>query len=887
MSLVIQPGLSNQSNFETLCRRQFELESLSITDGKVKFQERVAANREKHQEATSASGITLLKESINPLLQGIQSFLNEANSNKAGRKHVSVSILTELGPEAASVITSKIILDNLSTKVAASSLSIKIGKAILDELRFRKFQKEAPQLFEWRMRTFNTSNYEHMKKSISATAIHAGVDTSEYNLPTSHVLLLGTKLLSLFIEHTQFVSLYRRYSKNHSELNVEATQETMDWVLANNNNLQFMCPEYLPTVIPPKPWTNIKDGGYWFRLAGKFKLLRTDGRHQLQDLDNVHMPVVYDAVNSLQETSWLINERVLKVIDTLKYRDTCTALPSYKPIDLPKRPEGLNPNFTKPELEAWKLEGNNADLLKRWRHDAHQVHEDNHIRRCKVKALTQTVATARLLNDQEDEHGTKIRFYFPYNLDFRGRAYPIPLFLTPQGDDVQKGLLMFGEGKALRNQKAADWLAIHGANTLADTPSGQKLDKLPFEDRIRWIHENTSAICDVAEDPIGNSWWQKADSPFMFLAFCFEWADYQALKGTDGQEGLSFVSSIGVALDGSCNGLQHYSAMLRDPIGGLEVNLVPSSAPCDIYRTVAGKVLQILQEQAACEGELFELVTKERQHATVEIQRRTDKGCAVDWLTWGRVDRKFVKRQVMTLPYGSKTYGFKAQIKEFLRGLDEKDKPAFMTEDADQGFTHCLYMARVVWEALSDTVVASVSCMEYFQKLARLCTNKDNLPIAWVAPSGLVVVQGYRQDTSKRIDTVLAKVRYFPQYYVSSKTLNKDKQVSGIAPNIVHSLDASAMMLTVVAARKGGIDHFACVHDSYGTHAADTEALARITREEFVKMYTENDVLESIETSMLSNLVGQEDFDVSTVPQRLMKGELNLERVKESEYFFA
>src|SRR3546814_14260161 len=47
------------------------------------------------------------------------------------------------------------------------------------------------------------------------------------------------------------------------------------------------------------------------------------------------------------------------------------------------------------------------------------------------------------------------------------------------------------------------------------------------------------------------------------------------------------VSRIPVALDGSCSGLQHFSAMLRDEEGGAAVNLLPAERPQDVYKRVA------------------------------------------------------------------------------------------------------------------------------------------------------------------------------------------------------------------------------------------------------------------------------------------------------------
>ena len=37
------------------------------------------------------------------------------------------------------------------------------------------------------------------------------------------------------------------------------------------------------------------------------------------------------------------------------------------------------------------------------------------------------------------------KFYIPWSFDYRGRAYPIPAFLTPQDTDFGKSLLKFHE----------------------------------------------------------------------------------------------------------------------------------------------------------------------------------------------------------------------------------------------------------------------------------------------------------------------------------------------------------------------------------------------------------------------------------------------------------
>jgi DNA-directed RNA polymerase len=103
---------------------------------------------------------------------------------------------------------------------------------------------------------------------------------------------------------------------------------------------------------------------------------------------------------------------------------------------------------------------------------------------------------------------------------------------------------------------------------------------VPFADRIQWVKDHQEQILDSALQPLdGQRFWTEADSPWSALAACFEWAGY-VMTGTE------FVSHLPIALDGSCNGLQNFSAMLRDPVGGKATNLIPQEKPADIYTQV-------------------------------------------------------------------------------------------------------------------------------------------------------------------------------------------------------------------------------------------------------------------------------------------------------------
>ena len=103
-----------------------------------------------------------------------------------------------------------------------------------------------------------------------------------------------------------------------------------------------------------------------------------------------------------------------------------------------------------------------------------------------------------------------------------------------------------------KGTEAERWLMIHGANKFG-------FDKARLDDRAAWHMDKADLICRMADDPVQYQEWLECDNPVQFLAWCMEYRDLQRDGYVD--------SRLPVSLDGSCSGLQHFSAMLRDEVG--------------------------------------------------------------------------------------------------------------------------------------------------------------------------------------------------------------------------------------------------------------------------------------------------------------------------------
>ncbi len=858
---------------QELAIKEQKLEALCTGKGLDRYLGSLDRNRKQHTEtkAKKSPAKVALDNSIAPVTAAISGLLEKLKTTR-GPRPMAVRFLTELGPDVAAYLTAMAVLDSLTTAPASTKVAQVIAGYFIDEMRYRHFKVHAKALFDWRIKSFNTSSYTHMKRSMDATLLFAQQESKDGkppavppvpawldNIDAHSRIQIGAYALNLFVAATGLVEEVTIWTSKKKQLKlIQATAETKVWIDQIKGQNSKLSPVSLPMVMKPLPWGKGQMGGYIFEealegLAGQYDVMRKQyNKGTVSGLEQVEMPVVYEALNAIQETPYLINKQVLDVMMELYSNDTkgIAGLPLANELQAPPKPLNIDDDEV---------------TRKAWRKQASLIHEENHEMVCQRLSFLNTTDVARLMLSQVDDvTGQPLPFFFPHNLDFRGRTYPVPVYLQPQGHDVARGLLLFGTKKRLGSQEAVDWLCIHGANNLGKTADGVALDKEPFEERIQWILNHSDQIYAAASFPADfRSFWagDNVDNPWQFLAFCFEWKRF-----VDSGRSFDYECSLPGSMDGSCNGLQHYSALLKDEALAKSVNLIPSQVPQDIYRVVAAEVNRRL---------------------------KLDSGndLAKAWIQWGKVDRKFVKRQVMTLPYGSGEYGFKNQIKEYIKGLNEKARPAFYKGDTYPQAVS--YMAGLIFDSLATSSRSAVEAMKFFQDCTRLAAKSD-APILWTAPNGLPVQQAYQAMTMHRIDTMLAGgVPCRLQYQAAStgangtKLLNPKKQISGIAPNIIHSLDASALMLTVCKALKEGIDHFLMVHDSFGCHMADAPRLSHIIRETFVEMYSGSTVLDRLVADLMSNINTSALPASKELPAQPAEGSLDITEVLSSEYFFA
>ncbi|BGP42996.1 DNA-directed RNA polymerase [Rhodotorula kratochvilovae] len=617
-------------------------------------------------------------------------------------------------------------------------------------------------------------------------------------------------------------------------------------------------PRFLPMLVKPKPWLSWNSGSYLLHSTQMMRIKDSDEQLQYlqQASDNNTLDNVFTGLDALGSVSWQINRQVFDVVSTVWNSGEAIA-------DIPAKDSLVEP------LKADVPENVEKDPRARdtYRHrvrQALQARRAAHSNRCD---LNYKLEIARAFLDE--------KFYFPHNLDFRGRAYPIPPNLSHIGDDMCRGLLKFGEAKPL-GERGLRWLKIHLANLTG-------YDKASFDEREAFTMQHLDDIFDSADKPLdGQRWWLTADDPWQCLATCIELA--AALRSADPTK---FESSLPVHQDGTCNGLQHYAALGGDLKGAHQVNLDIGDRPADVYSGVANMVNEI-------------------------IERDAERGIEEAVLLKGKITRKVVKQTVMTTVYGVTFIGAKNQIQRQLK--DRGDIPA------ENLYTCSLYLGRQVLDSIGDIFKGATGIQTWLNRCARLiaksippqrieaalqeekpkrarkgapegvkdkparaAAKRSRIPkeqmtsVIWTTPLGLPVVQPYRKPKKRQVQTALQTV-FIVDPSIPAE-VDARAQATAFPPNFIHSLDATHMMMTALACKDKLA--FASVHDSYWTHAADVDEMSTILRDTFVELHSQ-DILGRLRQEFTERYAGHV-VPVSKIPAGLMRNDRPIYSSPEAE----
>ena len=580
---------------------------------------------------------------------------------------------------------------------------------------------------------------------------------------------------------------------------------------------------YPPMLCKPTPWTSQYNGGYctqWFQGHASMctigTLNRADRKWVLEQLELPAADTVRAAMNKAQSVPYKVNTKVLDVLGkAVATRLGILGLPSFQEQTRPEFP------FDEATFDKAALNAQEQAVFDFWRRSMRNWYTSEIKRKGRTYAILGRLAELRKFSAES-------ALYFPTFIDWRGRMY-FRSTLNPQSSDAVKGCLDFATAKPL-GKDGLFWLKVHVANCAG-------YDKHTAVLKAKWTEENWEHIQEFLDDPLN------IDAPEPDTAFTLLQAGYALQEALESPNPEEYLCSVPVAMDATCSGLQHFSAMLRDEVGGLYTNLIPNHADkkSDIYMQVASIA------------------------DSVKLTLTDDVNIQEYWKA-RPITRSMSKRPVMTYVYGSTLQSSMDYVHDALIDAGEEE---IVDENGKTLYTlHKLSVCvgKALRYAVEQSVPAAASGMKALRSAVR--THRGTA-LRWITPVGVPVI-----NWSEKLELTQLRIRSMGVQAIMFKKRTREyapnTAANGISPNFVHSLDSAHLCLTINAYQGDILP----IHDSFGTHPCDVPELHRTLRETFIQMYSKD---------VFKELFEYNGLPTDNLPQY---GKLDLNVVLESEFMF-
>ncbi len=847
---------------DPLLQRQYALELDGWLDGMGRFRAAVNGARQSQEAGRLSPVRRLIATWVTPVAEAIEEyrtrFLTAKSGRGGGRPPTWLKRTAHLEAQALARTVVEIIIDRvaLGRPMPQPALAAAIGQAIEGLHLVAVWQRKNPALLNaYRDRlTAAGATKDHQltvlrhgfmskvaggdeESAASETTLWSIQERTEIGLALIHLANGATGgRISLDAESGQRRPTGKRGRVRSDQKLVTLDAETEAWIGEALSRGELNATSRLPMLAPPRPWRGPSDGGYYLDLGPATRMVVGEHRsaaavRKALAADPERASPVYRALNKLGQTRWRINHAVLAV--AVAARDTGIELPG-----LPQPATRIEPSRP-PDMAT------NAEARKAWRQAKARMIEAN------LRHVGHILQAWRVLAEAE-RLAPEPAFYFPHCCDFRGRMYPMPTVLNIQGGDLARSLLVFADGLPIATDEAAGWLAAHTAKMFGH-------GKISFADRIAWTHANDAALRRIATDPLGNrqEWAATAGELWQALAAAKEWIAFR-------DHGPGFVTHLPCFIDGTCNGLQHFAALARDPELARLVNVMPSDGPQDIYQAVADQASVLLAGKCP-EGHWLAL----RWHA----------------LLTGKVPRILAKQIVMTKAYGASQKSLMDDVGDLLERLDPQGF-AFSSEERPQARA---WLAKVMKEAISDRIGSAEQIMVWLQQTAaivtRYGTDEDGRAagLQWSVPTGWPWVMAYgakeRRNAHARVGGVRATALVHAE---SDRVIDKKRQTGSVSPNVIHALDAAALVFALDEMRE--VTAVAAIHDCIGGRAPEMEVISRAVRTGFAHLYEGFDPLAEIHEAALARIEEAERHRLALPPA---VGPMDVRDVIGAEYFFS
>ena len=183
--------------------QQLKLENEMLGMTVTRYRNQLAKAAENQLETSTKAGLHLLKATIDPMVEAIETYYQAIASNK-GPKPIAYGYMQLLEPEVIAFLTAKSLLNSVTKRQTLTHSAFHIGQLIEDETRFRSYDTEKADYYNAVYNRVKVkSSYEYKRTVLVHSMSKAGVPWEAWT--TTDKVQLGKTLIDLFTQATGLV----------------------------------------------------------------------------------------------------------------------------------------------------------------------------------------------------------------------------------------------------------------------------------------------------------------------------------------------------------------------------------------------------------------------------------------------------------------------------------------------------------------------------------------------------------------------------------------------------------------------------------------------------------------------------------------------------------
>lgn len=163
-------------------------------------------------------------------------------------------------------------------------------------------------------------------------------------------------------------------------------------------------------------------------------------------------------------------------------------------------------------------------------------------------------------------------------------------------------------------------------------------------------------------------------------------------------------------------------------------------------------------------------------------------------------------------------------------------------------------LCKAIHYVLNHEFVSLKILVDYLKKVGEICSILQ-ISIPWLLPTGLIAIQSYMKIKNIRFQPLNFSNKKFLLKIADHNTYDKSKQIRSLMPNLIHSLDATSLILLLQNYfNSSNANNIYAIHDCFASTANNMTKIIDILKISYISLYGDEKYLIKFDENIITTI---------------------------------